>query len=106
LTLHVSPLPVQFRQLRELFRRVPGLPRKLLETIAVSVVPHLQDRCHQFLAHVQTQNARLFHALHWQTLDEIIIHGHPHHLMQADLTWYPPITSPETGFLSHLKQAA
>ena len=55
---------------------------------------------------MQSQNATLFHALHWQTLDEVTLHGHPHHFMQADLAWYPPLTTPETGFLSHLKQAA
>ena len=41
--------------------------------------------CRRFLAHVQSQNAPLFHALHWQTLDEVMLHGHPHHFMQADL---------------------
>ena len=62
--------------------------------------------CRRFLAHVQSQNAALFHALHWQTLEEVSLHGHPHHFMQADLNFYPPLTTPETGFLSHLKQAA
>ncbi len=62
--------------------------------------------CERFLAHVQSQNASLFHALHWETLDEVILHGHPHHFMQADLAHYPPLETPETGFLSHLKQAA
>jgi putative N-acetyltransferase (TIGR04045 family) len=62
--------------------------------------------CQRFLAHVQSQNAALFHALHWDTLEEISVHGHPHHFMQADLSYYPPVTAPETGFLSHLKQAA
>jgi putative N-acetyltransferase (TIGR04045 family) len=62
--------------------------------------------CSRFLAHVQSQNAKLFHALHWHTIEETTIHGHPHHFMWADLAHYPPIVSPETGFLSHLKQAA
>ena len=62
--------------------------------------------CRRFLAHVQSQNAALFHALHWQTLEEVSLHGHPHHFMQADLNFYPPLTTPETGVLSHLKQAA
>ncbi|HEY0185501.1 MAG TPA: MSMEG_0567/Sll0786 family nitrogen starvation N-acetyltransferase [Rhodopila sp.] len=62
--------------------------------------------CRRFLAHVQSQNANLFHALHWETLDEISLLGHPHHFMQADLDWYPPVVTPETGFLSHMKQAA
>jgi putative N-acetyltransferase (TIGR04045 family) len=62
--------------------------------------------CHRFLAHVQSQNAALFHALHWETLDQVTLFGQPHHFMQADLAYYPPLTTPETGFLSHLKQAA
>ena len=62
--------------------------------------------CRRFLAHVQSQNAALFHALHWNTLEQVNLHGHPHHFMQADLAWYPPMAAPETGFLSHLKQAA
>lgn len=62
--------------------------------------------CTRFHAHVQSQNAKLFHALHWHTTEETTIHGHPHHFMWADLDHYPPIVSPETGFLSHLKQAA
>ena len=46
--------------------------------------------CQRFLAHVQSQNALLFHALHWKTLEEVVLHGHPHHFMQADLAYYPP----------------
>lgn len=60
----------------------------------------------RFLAHVQSQNAPLFHALRWRTLEEVSIHGRPHHFMQADMACYPPLATPETGFLSHLKQAA
>ncbi len=55
---------------------------------------------------MQSQNAKLFHALHWETLEEVTLLGHPHHFMQADLAWYPPVAAPEIGFLSHLKQAA
>ena len=62
--------------------------------------------CQRFLAHVQSQNAVLFHALHWETLEELELHGHPHHLMRAELGYYPPLATPETGFLSHLKLAA
>ncbi|WP_428535799.1 MSMEG_0567/Sll0786 family nitrogen starvation N-acetyltransferase [Rhodopila sp.] len=62
--------------------------------------------CQRFLAHVQSGNAPLFHALRWRTLEEVMLHGRPHHFMQADLAHYPALTTPETGFLSHLKQAA
>lgn len=46
--------------------------------------------CKQFLATVQLQNVRFFQRLHWQSLEEIIICDRPHHLMEADLNFYPP----------------
>ncbi len=85
------------------YRKVGAIGTSLIR-LAVSSAHGMG--CRTFLAHVQSQNAALFHALHWRTLDEVVIHGHPHHFMQADLAWYPPIDSPETGFLSHMKQAA
>ena len=62
--------------------------------------------CRQFFAHVQSQNASLFHGLRWRTIEERSIHGRPHHFMEADLAYYPPIMDAETGFLSLLKKAA
>ncbi len=61
--------------------------------------------CNRFYAHVQAQNAPLFHRLGWTTLDENSLHGHPHHFMQADLGRYPPIADAEVGFLSLPKAA-
>lgn len=46
--------------------------------------------CRQFLATVQLQNVRFFQRLHWDSLQEINICDRPHHLMQADLNFYPP----------------
>jgi putative N-acetyltransferase (TIGR04045 family) len=46
--------------------------------------------CNQFLATVQLQNVRFFQRLHWDSLKEISICDRPHHLMQADLNYYPP----------------
>jgi hypothetical protein len=45
--------------------------------------------CKTFLAAVQEQNARFFSRLHWHTLDRIVLHGRPHHLMRAELGFYP-----------------
>jgi len=45
--------------------------------------------CDRFLATVQEQNVRFFTRLHWESLQEIEILGKPHHLMQADLAYYP-----------------
>jgi putative N-acetyltransferase (TIGR04045 family) len=85
------------------YRKIGAIGTSLIRLAVCSA--HARG-CQRFLAHVQSQNAPLFHALHWRTLEEITVHGHPHHFMQADLDWYPPLTTPETGFLSHLKQAA
>ncbi|MDB9513114.1 GNAT family N-acetyltransferase [Kamptonema animale CS-326] len=46
--------------------------------------------CKQFLATVQLQNVRFFQRLHWQSFKEIEICDRPHHLMEADLNFYPP----------------
>ncbi len=45
--------------------------------------------CDRFLATVQIQNVRFFQRLHWESLEEIEIRGIAHHLMQADLDYYP-----------------
>ena len=85
------------------YRKVGAIGTSL---IRLAVCSARAKGCQRFFAHVQTRNAPLFHALHWKTLEEINLHGHPHHFMRAELAYYPPITTPETGFLSHLKQAA
>jgi putative N-acetyltransferase (TIGR04045 family) len=54
--------------------------------------------CNIFLAHVQSQNTPLFERLHWKVLQHLSVHGHPHDLMQADLTQYPPCYDPIRGF--------
>lgn len=45
--------------------------------------------CDRFLATVQLQNVRFFQRQHWQSLDEISLRDRPHHLMEADLDFYP-----------------
>lgn len=46
--------------------------------------------CDRFLATVQLQNVRFFQRLHWASIDKIQVRDHPHHLMEADLEFYPP----------------
>lgn len=54
--------------------------------------------CKQFLATVQSQNVRFFQRLHWVLLEEVTICDRPHHLMEADLNFYPPnIEEPNTA---------
>jgi putative N-acetyltransferase (TIGR04045 family) len=52
-----------------------------------------------FLAHVQSQNVPLFERLHWQSLEQVSLHGRPHHFMRADLAHYPPLEHPEAGLM-------
>ncbi len=46
--------------------------------------------CDRFLATVQLQNVRFFQRLHWKSIEELEIRGRPHHLMEADLSYYQP----------------
>jgi putative N-acetyltransferase (TIGR04045 family) len=84
------------------YRRVGALGAGLIR-LAVSSA-HARG-CVRFLANVQSQNAELFHRLHWRTLAQLDLHGRPHHHMEADLAFYPPFAAPETGFLA-LRRAA
>jgi putative N-acetyltransferase (TIGR04045 family) len=84
------------------YRRIGALGTSLIR-LAVSSA-HARG-CRRFFAHVQSQNAPLFQRLRWQTIEEVDLHGRPHHFMQADLGHYPPIADAETGFLSLPKAA-
>ena len=55
--------------------------------------------CSEFLAHVQAQNVALFQRLHWQVMDEMVLHGRVHALMRADLAHYPPCHTPYAGYV-------
>lgn len=50
--------------------------------------------CDRFLATVQLQNVRFFQRQHWDSLEEMQICDRPHHLMEADLAFYPPGNEP------------
>lgn len=78
-------------------RRVGALGAALVR-LAVSSA-HARG-CTRFLAHVQAQNGPLFAKMRWEALEEIELHGRPHLKMQADLDFYPPFETPETGFLA------
>jgi putative N-acetyltransferase (TIGR04045 family) len=67
--------------------------------IRLAVTTASSRGAHTFLAHVQSANAPLFHRLHWKTLHEEMIHGRPHHFMQADLDHYRPWPHGDVGFM-------
>jgi hypothetical protein len=50
------------------------------------------------------QNVRFFERFHWQSLEELSICDRPHHLMEADLNFYPPST--ETRPVLSLQEAS
>lgn len=68
------------------YRRVAQLGAGLIRC-AVSTAN--AKGCDRFLAHVQTQNERLFQKLHWESLAYEDHHGMPHVKMRADLAAYP-----------------
>ena len=45
--------------------------------------------CDRFLATVQLPNVRFFQRLHWKSIEEINLCNQPHHLMEAQLNFYP-----------------
>jgi putative N-acetyltransferase (TIGR04045 family) len=70
------------------YRRIAGIGAALIKLAVGTAKFHGAEI---FLAHVQAQNRNLFEVLHWQVLDQKIIHGCPHYLMRANLTEYEAI---------------
>ncbi|MFK8185811.1 MAG: MSMEG_0567/Sll0786 family nitrogen starvation N-acetyltransferase [Phormidesmis sp.] len=73
------------------FRRVGRIGKGLIQK---AVTTANTWGCDRFLATVQQQNVRFFTRLHWDSLEEITILERPHHLMQADLDFYPATDQP------------
>ena len=88
---------------RRAFRQSSQLGTELIR-LAVSSAHALG--CREFLAHVQAQNVPLFERLHWQVLDEMVLHGRMHALMRADLAHYPPCETPYAGFVVSPRRAS
>ena len=60
----------------------------------------------RFTAHVQAQNVSLFRRLHWTSLEELVLRGKPHQLMEASLAHYPPCATGNCSFVTTLRRAA
>jgi putative N-acetyltransferase (TIGR04045 family) len=56
----------------------------------------------QFRATVQRPNVAFFRRLRWRSLEELALHGQPHHLMEADLASYPPVAEPRPPSLPRI----
>ncbi|MGO8920836.1 MAG: MSMEG_0567/Sll0786 family nitrogen starvation N-acetyltransferase [Stellaceae bacterium] len=74
------------------FRRLAWLGSGL---ISLAVGTARARGCIRFLAQVQAQNVPMFERLHWRSLEPLLLHGRPHHLMEADLAQYPPCRAGE-----------
>ena len=62
--------------------------------------------CGRFSATVQLPNVRFFQRLHWNSIEEIDICERPHHLMEADLNFYPPTNQPRPILPSQLQSVS
>jgi putative N-acetyltransferase (TIGR04045 family) len=51
----------------------------------------------RFRATVQLANVAFFRRLRWRSLEELELHGGPHHLMEADLARYAPTAEVRPG---------
>ena len=60
--------------------------------------------CDRFLATVQLPNVRFFQRLHWNSIEEISIRDRPHHLMEAELDFYPPTNQTRPSLPMQLQQ--
>lgn len=81
---HFSP-GVSIRNLQPCYHGLGALGAGLIYK-AVSTANALG--CQEFLATVQHQNARFFQRLHWEPIEEIMLHGLLHVRMRADLNYY------------------
>jgi putative N-acetyltransferase (TIGR04045 family) len=71
------------------FRTVNAVGRRLVQT---AVGTARAWGAWRFRATVQRANVPFFRRLRWQTREEIDLLGQPHHLMEADISWYAPTT--------------
>ncbi len=78
------------------FRRIGSIGVQL---VRLAVCTAAARGCRDFLAHVQSQNVPFFERLHWESQDQLQLHGIPHHLMRADLAHYQPHGQPMLGFV-------
>jgi putative N-acetyltransferase (TIGR04045 family) len=69
------------------YRSVYGLGRGLVYRAVTTA--HARG-CTRFCANVQAANVPFFTRLAWRPLRDLVLHGHPHTLMEADLAAYPP----------------
>lgn len=82
------------------FRTFAGLGSTLIK-LAVSSAHGLG--CEKFLAQVQKRNEKLFQKLNWQSKYETQVKDHPHVMMEAELSQFPPCFQPKSGFVIHTK---
>ena len=85
------------------YRGVYGLGRGLVFRAVCTA--HARG-CRIFLAHVQAQNVKFFERMAWEARTELVLHGRPHVLMQADLAAYPPAADDAAVALVTVRRAS
>ncbi|MES1166221.1 MAG: MSMEG_0567/Sll0786 family nitrogen starvation N-acetyltransferase [Verrucomicrobiota bacterium] len=70
------------------FRSAATVGRRLIQT---AVGTARAWGAWRFRATVQQANVAFFRRLRWTTVERIDVLGQPHHLMEADLSWYAPV---------------
>ncbi len=78
------------------FRTQAGLGSTLIK-LAVSSAHGLG--CNVFLAQVQKKNEKLFQKLNWKSQFETLVKAHPHVMMKAELSKFPPCYQPKSGYV-------
>jgi putative N-acetyltransferase (TIGR04045 family) len=70
------------------FRSAATVGRRLIQT---AVGTARAWGAWRFRATVQQPNVAFFRRLRWTTVEKMDLLGQPHHLMEADLSWYAPV---------------
>jgi putative N-acetyltransferase (TIGR04045 family) len=73
------------------FRTLAAVGRRLVQT---AVGTARAWGAWRFRATVQRPNVAFFRRLRWHSLEETLVLGQPHHLMEAELTAYAPVEQP------------
>lgn len=85
------------------YRAVYGLGSGLVyRAVSTAVARGARD----FLATVQSANVAFFRRLGWEPIEELLMHGHPHVLMRADLALYSALEDPSGVGLLYGRRAS
>ena len=85
------------------YRDVYGLGRALVHRAVTTATGRGAT---EFIATVQRANVPFFRRLAWDAIEEVVLHGHPHTFMRANLEAYPPLADPARAALLAVRRAS